>query len=105
MTKEYAVQTVLYSAAVSSTIVQTEHVFQIIQIVITCIAAAVSLAYTLYKWWKKSSQDDKIDIDELKEGIDILDKGAEELTKKLEELKNKTCSDTETKTSETSKNK
>ena len=49
MSKEYAVQTVLYTAAVSSTIVQTEHVFQIIQIVITCIAAAVSLAYTLYK--------------------------------------------------------
>ena len=71
---------------------------------ITCIAAAVSLAYTLYKWWKKSSQDKKIDIDELKEGIDILDKGAEELTKKIEELK-QSCSDTETKTSEISKNK
>ena len=45
--KDVFVQGTLNSAAAIATVTQTEHTLQVIQIIITCIAAAVSLAYTL----------------------------------------------------------
>lgn len=94
---------VLNTIAAVSTITQTNEILQVVQIVITCIAAAVSLAYTLWKWYKKAKQDGKIDKKEQEECIDIILDNTKELTDKLKET-NK-CSNTETKTSETSKNK
>ena len=32
------------------TAIQTEHVFQIISLVLTCIATLVTLAFTIWKW-------------------------------------------------------
>ena len=101
--KDVFVQGTLNSAAAIATVTQTEHTLQVIQIIITCIAAAVSLAYTLWRWYRKAKEDGKIDEKELDECIDIIHDNTKELTDKLKETKE--CSNTETKTSETSKNK
>ena len=100
---ETIVPSVLNTVAAVSTITQTNELLQIIQIIITCFAAAVSLAYTLWKWYKKAKADGKIDKKEQEECIDIILDNTKELTDKLKETKQ--CSNTETEKSEISKNK
>ena len=67
------------------TIVQTQQLFQIISLVLTCVATAVTIAYTIWKWYKNAMKDGKIDEKEIKEGIDILNDAA----KDIKELSNK----------------
>ena len=54
------------------TAIQTQEVFQIISLILTCLATAVTIAYSVWKWYKNASKDGKLDEKELKEGIDIL---------------------------------
>lgn len=54
------------------TAIQTQEVFQIISLVLTCLATTVTIAYSIWKWYKNTSKDGKLDEKELKEGIDIL---------------------------------
>ena len=66
------------SIAVLQTIVtvsQTNEVFQTIQIIISALAGAVALAYTIWRWYRNAKKDGKITEDE----VDDLFK---ELTKK-----------------------
>ena len=53
--------------------------------VLTCVATAVTIAYTIWKWYKNAMKDGKIDEKEIKEGIDILNDAA----KDIKELSNK----------------
>ena len=86
--KEFFIQSTLNSIAAVTTITQTEHIFQIIQIVITCIAGAVSLAYTLWRWYRKAKADKKIDNKEIEEGLKTLNDGLDDLSKNLKEIDN-----------------
>lgn len=54
------------------TITQTSEVFQLIQIIISAVAGAVALAYTIWRWWKKASADGKITNDEIDELLDQI---------------------------------
>lgn len=66
------------------TAIQTQQIFQIISLVLTCVATALTIAYTIWKWYKRAMQDGKIEEKEIKEGIDILKdaaKDVEELSK------------------------
>ena len=65
------------------TAIQTEHVFQIISLVLTCIATLVTLAFTIWKWWKNAKADGKIDKDELEELGNIVTDGAKEIKESL----------------------
>ena len=47
------------------TISQTNEVFQIIQIIISALAGAVALAYTIWRWYRNSKKDGKITEDEI----------------------------------------
>lgn len=63
----------LLEAAV--TVSQTDVTLQRIQIIISSVAAAVAIAYTIWKWWKKATKEDspggkKITKDEV---IDLVD--------------------------------
>ena len=40
------------------TIAQTNEVLQTIQIIISCIAGAFAIAYTVWKWYKKATSKD-----------------------------------------------
>lgn len=61
------------------TITQTNEVFRLIQIILTCITAFVGLCYTIWKWYKKSKKDGKITKDELSELVEnLINKGEDE---------------------------
>ena len=58
------------SAVLTAT--QTEHVFQIIQIILTCLATAVALAFSVWKWYREAMKDGKIDKKEAEQLVDII---------------------------------
>ena len=60
------------SVAVVTTITQTQQVFQIVSLILTCLSVAVSLCFTLYKWHKEAKKDGKIDNKEIDEAINIV---------------------------------
>ena len=57
------------------TVSQTNEVFQTIQIIISALAGAVALAYTIWRWYRNAKKDGKITEDE-------VDNLFEQLTKK-----------------------
>lgn len=57
------------------TISQTNEVFQTIQIIISALAGAVALAYTIWRWYRNAKKDGKITEDE-------VDNLFEQITKK-----------------------
>lgn len=60
------------SVAVVTTAVQTQQVFQIICLILTCLSVCASLCFTLYKWHKEAKKDGKIDNKEIDEAIKII---------------------------------
>ena len=69
------------------TAVQTEHVFQIISLVLTCVATLVTIAFNIYKWYVKAKEDGKITKEELDELGNIVVNGAEEVKEQTESVK------------------
>lgn len=67
--------------------IQADEVFQIITFVLGILTSAVTLAFTLYKWYKAASADGKITKDEVEEGLDIVKHGIEEIGKKADNKK------------------
>ena len=60
------------------TVSQTNEVFQTIQIIISALAGAVALAYTIWRWYRNAKKDGKITPDE-------VDNLFEQITKKEDE--------------------
>lgn len=54
--------------------IQTNEVFQIIEIILACVSFAVSIAYTIYKWYKNAKKDGKITKDEVEDLFDDVNK-------------------------------
>ena len=51
---------------------QTREVFQIIELIVAILVGLVTLAYTIYKWYKRATADGKIteeEVDELVEEV------------------------------------
>lgn len=72
--------------ATALTVVQTNEIFQIISLILTCIATLLTIAYNIYRWYKKATQDGKIDLDEIDELINILQNDKKGIDEKIEEL-------------------
>lgn len=72
------------SVAVVTTAVQTQQVFQIISLVLTCLSIAFSIAFTLYNWFKEAKKDGKIDKEEIDEAIDVVTKGVKEINNEID---------------------
>lgn len=54
------------------TAIQTNELFQLVSLILTCLATAVSIGYTFYIWYKKAKADGKItkeEIEDLEEKI------------------------------------
>lgn len=60
------------------TVTQTNEIFQIIQAILTIVGLLITIAYTIWKWYKKASKDGKITVDEVDELFDELNKVKEE---------------------------
>ena len=65
------------------TVVQTNQVFQLVSLILTCIATAVALGFTIYKWYKAAKADGKIDDKEVEELVNIIKDSADEIKKDL----------------------
>ena len=78
MTKDGIVFGSIAAVETMVTVSQTNEVFQTIQIIISALAGAVALAYTIWRWYKNAKKDGKISEDE----VDDL---FEQITKKEEE--------------------
>lgn len=61
------------------TVVQTQAIFQIVSLILTCVTTAVTLGFTIYKWYKDSKKDGKIDSNELQQGINIVKDGVDKI--------------------------
>lgn len=71
--------------AVVMTAIQQNSVFQLIQFIITILGILVSIAYTIWQWHKKASEDGKIDSKEVEELVHIIKKGSDQLTDAVKE--------------------
>lgn len=74
------------------TALQTEEVFREIQLAFTIIATLVTIAFTIYKWYKRAKADNKItseEIGDLLEDVkDTLDNASEKIDKENQNDKN-----------------
>ena len=64
--------------------IQTDVVFQWIQLGLAIACSLVLLGYRLWKWYKEASKDGKIDKEEIKEGLDIISDGIDDMKDKLD---------------------
>ena len=69
------------------TAVQTDEVLRRISFGITLLSALITIAYNIYKWWRKSKKDGKISMDEVDELVDIVKDGSDTLTNTIKEVK------------------
>lgn len=61
------------AVAIVGTAVQMDEVKQWISLAITIIAGIVSIALSIWKWWKSAKKDGKIDEKEIEDLQQILD--------------------------------
>ena len=63
----------------------SQDVTQLILLILGIVSSVVSLAYTLWKWYRKAKADGKITADEIDEAADIINdhvnKGKDDETK------------------------
>ena len=60
------------------TALQTNETLQIIQGILTIVALLITIAYTIWKWYRKASKDGNITADEVDELFDDLNNIKEE---------------------------
>ena len=60
----------------------TNEVAQLVLYILGIVSAIVSLGYNLWKWYKKSSADGKIDKSEIQEGVKIISDGVNDISEK-----------------------
>lgn len=77
------VMPICLSVATASTILQTNEVFQIVQVVLTISALAVGLAYRLWHWYKEAKKDGKITKEEIEEAVDITITGLHDIVEEV----------------------
>lgn len=70
------------ATCLTGSVSQTNETMQIINLVITCVVGVVTLAYTIYKWYKKAKSDGKITKEEVNELIEDVKEEINELNDK-----------------------
>lgn len=61
------------------TSVQPDVVLQYVSLALTIISVLVSVAFSLWRWWKEAKKDGKLTDEEIEEGLKIISKGVEDM--------------------------
>lgn len=61
------------------TAIQTDEVLRWISFGFTLVSVILTIAYNIWRWWKKSKEDGKISMDEVDELVDIVKDGSDSL--------------------------
>ena len=85
--KKFRIDYIFDGIALTFASIQPEALFQYISLILSILATLVSIAFSLWQWWKKANQDGKITKEEFKEGADIIKNGTDEVKHHLEDKK------------------
>lgn len=69
------------------TAIQTDEVLRWISFGFTLVSVILTIAYNIWRWWKKSKEDGKISMKEVDELGEIIKDGSESLTNTIKEVK------------------
>ena len=69
------------------TAIQTDEVLRWISFGFTLVSVILTIAYNIWRWWKKSKEDGKISMKEVDELGKIIKDGSESLTNAIKEAK------------------
>ena len=69
------------------TAIQTDEVLRWISFGFTLVSVILTIAYNIWRWWKKSKEDGKITMKEVDELGEIIKDGSESLTNTIKEAK------------------
>lgn len=68
---------------VAMTAVQTDEIFQLISLILTCISITFSMIFTIWKWYHNATADGKIDKKEIDEIMNEIDDKINNLNNEL----------------------
>lgn len=77
------------SFALAFTVLQTEHVFQIASLILTCISIAISLIFRIVETFKKWNETKDVTQEQVESLINETQKTISELKEKIREYENK----------------
>lgn len=69
------------------TAIQTDEVLRRISFGFTLVSVILTIAYNIWRWYRKSKEDGKISMDEVDELVDIVKDGSDTLTNTIKEVK------------------
>lgn len=69
------------------TAIQTDEVLRRISFGFTLVSVILTIAYNIWRWWKKSKEDGKISMKEVDELGEIIKDGSDSLTNTIKEVK------------------
>lgn len=72
------------------TAIQTDEVLRRISFGFTLVSVILTIAYNIWRWYRKSKEDGKISMDEVDELVDIVKDGSDSLSNITKEDKNDT---------------
>ena len=68
------------------TAIQTDEVLRWISFGFTLVSVILTIAYNIWRWWKKSKEDGKISMKEVDELGEIIKDGSDSLTNTIKEV-------------------
>ena len=69
------------------TAIQTDEVLRWISFGFTLVSVILTIAYNIWRWWRKSKEDGKISMKEVDELGEIIKDGSDSLTSTIKEVK------------------
>lgn len=69
------------------TAIQTDEVLRWISFGFTLVSVILTIAYNIWRWWRKSKEDGKISMKEVDELGKIIKDGSDSLTNTIKEVK------------------
>lgn len=77
--QEKPINYIASAVACITTALQSNEIFSYVSLTLTILSIVVSLAFTIYRWYKFATDDGKIDKEEIEDLMKNINEGANEL--------------------------